>query len=345
MTAFLSLSAILRAFFALWALLICLTNIGSAVLAAVRKRFRFMLLSLLIFAPIFFLWQVIFDLSLFGRTEKAAAVSASLGGLPWLVWLTALAALTVASALLLQYHIRYDRNFITPGTIKLFLDRMPCGVCCWHESGRVLFSNVCMNRLCMELTGSRLLNGNHLHQAVPDGIVPVRGKVWRFVSREITMDGERLYELVASDITNEYAKTAALEKDKAELLRLNHELSAYYLSIDDAVRRQEILQAKMNIHDEMNRLMLSTVAADKNDTRALDEIFSMWEQNALLLCREAQQKSSEHAKDDIDALAKALGLRVIWRGDLPDELNDRVLHARGADRLSANARSLGGLSA
>ncbi|MBQ6337091.1 MAG: hypothetical protein IJI50_07660 [Ruminococcus sp.] len=321
MTAFASLSALTRALFALWALLLCLTVIGNAVLATVRRRYRFTVIALLILAPVYFLWQVIFDLSLFGASENAAEISRTLGGLPWLLWFLALTILSVSAALLLRSIIRYNRSFITPGAIKLFLDRMPCGVCCWIQSGRVLFSNICMNRLCTDITDAPLLNGNQFRDAVADGILHVNGRVWRFVSREIEPDGERLYEMIATDITSEYAKTEVLERDKAELTRLNHELSEYYLSIDETVRRQEILQAKMNIHDEMNRLMLSTVAADSKDAAALDAIFSLWEQNALLMCMEAQKKANGHDRDDIDTLAKALGLRLICHDDPPAELS------------------------
>ncbi len=111
------------------------------------------------------------------------------------------------------------------------------------------------------------------------------------------------------------------QDDMSELDRLNRELSEYYLSIDDTVRRKEILQAKMNIHDEMNRLMLSTVATDSEDTAALDAIFSLWEKNALLLCMESERKAAGHEKSSIEALAKALGLRLIWHDDLPSELS------------------------
>ena len=320
MISFDMLSALARSFFALWALLLCLTNIGSAVLAAVKKRFRYAIFALVLMTPAYYMWQMIFDLSLFGATDKAAGVTQTLCALPWAYWLTVFVLLTGAAALLLGYNIHYDRNFITSGTIKLYLDKIPCGICCWRENGRVMFSNICMNELCTEITGSLLLNGNQFCDSVKDEIITLGDKVWRFARREISVDGERLFEMIASDITTEYAKTVALEKDKAELSRLNNELWSYYMSIDESVHRQEILQAKINIHDEMNRLMLSTVAADKDDTEALDKIFSLWEQNALLLCMEADSKAGENETDSVKGLADALGVSLVWNGEIPPSL-------------------------
>ena len=339
MTAFASLSALARALFALWALLLCLVNIGSAVLASVRRRFRFAVLALLLFLPVYFLWQVIFDLSLSHRGGTAVPLSVALGGVPLLAWLLAFVLLTAASAVLFLRNLRFDRTFLTPGTIKIFLDGLPCGVCCWQESGWVLFSNVCMNRLCAAVTDGPLLNGNQFREAVSAGILTLNGTVWRFSCREMVLDGERLQEMIASDVTVEYAKTLTLERDRAELARLNEQLRSYYLSIDEVVSRQEVLQAKVNIHDEINRLMLSTTAADAGDEEELDRVFSLWEQNALLLCMEAGSDRDTRAIDSLERLAAALRLRLVWQGELPKALPERQrsLFFSAAQEVMANA--------
>ncbi|MBE6827951.1 MAG: hypothetical protein E7514_04965 [Ruminococcaceae bacterium] len=321
MISFSVLSPLMRSVFALWALLLCLSCIGSGMLAVVKKRFSFTAFAFILFVPSYLLWQIIFDFSLHVKIGAAAPITETVCGLSRVYWLCAFLLLSVLSVILLMSNLKYDKTFITPGAIKVYLDKMPCGVCCWRENGRVLFSNICMNTLCAAITKNALLNGNQFRDAVRDGIKNVDGKVWRFVSREINVDDEMLYEMIASDITAEYAKTEALEKDKAELSRLNKELREYYSSIDESVKRQEILQAKMNIHDEMNRLMLSTVAADKNDAAALDNIFSLWEHNALLLCMETDSRANIRQTGALDSLAKALGIKVLWKSDLPDILD------------------------
>lgn len=319
MITFDMLSAFIRSLFALWTLFLCVINIGNGVLGTARKRYAYTAFSLLLFAPVYFMWQVIFDYSLFGEGQKVADITSTLCNLPVLYWYAALVILTVLALLLLIFNIRYDRTYITPGTIKVYLDKMPCGICCWRKNGRVLFSNICMNRLCAEITGASLLNGNQFRDALEDRIITVGDSVWRFACKETTVNGEQLYEMIASDITDEYAKTAALKKDRAELSRLNQELKEYYLSIDESVKRREILQAKINIHDEMNRLMLSTVAADTGDAKALDNIFSLWEKNALLLCMEADARRTDY----VESLANALNITLIWHSGLPKELDGK----------------------
>ena len=64
MISFSELSPLLRAFFSLWALLVCLINISNAILAFSKKKYLFGFFGVILFLPIYFLWQIIFDLSL-----------------------------------------------------------------------------------------------------------------------------------------------------------------------------------------------------------------------------------------------------------------------------------------
>lgn len=340
MSSFASLSALARAFFALSALSCILVNVISLLLAIVKRRYWFSALALLLIVPSYLMWQVVFDVSLSIRAGiTAAKVSLLLGDVAWLWWLLVSVILAVGTALLLAYNIRYERNYITPNSIKTFLDRIPCGVCCWQDNGRVLFSNICMNRLCYLLTDGPLRNGNQFAEAVSEGILSIDGKMWRFACRDIVLGNERLHEMIASDVTTEYAKTQALEQDKAELSGLKHDLEEYNLGIDETIRRQEILQAKVNIHDEMNRLMLSTMAAEGDDPTTLDKIFALWEQNALLLCMQAEQTEDKQTMRRVEELAEALKIALVWQEPLPTSLGQeaRALFFSAAQEAIANA--------
>ena len=339
MTPLSTLSEFARSCFSFWALLVCLPGVFSAVISVTQKRRFFAVVSLLPFSCSYFLWQVLFDLHLFGAAENASPVSRKAGAFPWMFLFISLCLLTLAALFILISVIRFGKRSVTPDAVKHCLDRMPCGICCWRADGRVLFSNICMNRLCAAVTGGPLLDGNRFLGAASDGIMTVGEKLWRFACRDIIFDGELMHEMIASDVTAEYSKTRALEKDKAELSRLNRELREYTLSIDDAVRRREILQAKVNIHDEMNRLMLSTAAAKNGDGAALDQIFSLWEQNALLLCMEADKTADTKAAARVKKLAEALKIRLIWQGDLPAALSEkqRSLFFSAAQEAIANA--------
>lgn len=339
MTSLFQLSELTRSLFSLWTLTLCLIGIFSIVRSVALKRFRFAAIALLPFGCSYYLWQVMFDMHLFGDTGAAAAVTRKLGSFPWIGLLLALLVITPAAVVNLVAVIRYGKRSVTPDAVKLCLDWIPCGVCCFGDDGRVLFSNVCMNRLCIAATGSLLQNGNQFYDEVGDSILTSEGRRWRFVRRELLLDGERLHELTASDVTAEYAKTEALQRDKEALSLLKAELNEYTLGIDETVRRREILQAKVNIHDEMNRLMLSTVSSVGTGEEEEDRIFSLWEQNALLLCMEADKNADPKAAGGVGELADALRMRLVWENEIPESLTDeqRSLFFKSAQEAIANA--------
>ena len=72
----------------------------------------------------------------------------------------------------------------------------------------------------------------------------------------------------------------------------------------------------------MNRLMLSTVAAAGDDSETLNHYFSLWEQNALLLCLEADRKSRRQ-KGATESLAGALGIRLEMPAVLPEGMSEK----------------------
>ena len=322
MISFNMLSSLIRALFALWALLLCVISIVNAVMAFDKKKYLFGSIAIALFLPIFFFWQVIFDYSLSMRGGSLNVVSNEMVNLDWVYWLLIFLVLTMFAVILLVYNVHYERNYLTVNSIKLYLDQVDCGVCCYKDNGRVMFTNMTMNQLCIKLTGTQLLNGNQFYEVTKDQILSIGEERWRFSSRDIIIGNEHMREIIATNVTGEYLKTQQLEKDKAELSKINQELQDYNLSIDEVVRHQEILQAKVNIHDEMNRLMLSTVATDNEDISSLDKIFALWQENASLLSMEAEENKQEVMSRKIEELAKALKIRLVWKDEPVSILNE-----------------------
>ena len=339
MISFSELSPLLRAFFSLWALLVCLINISNAILAFSKKKYLFGFFGVILFLPIYFLWQIIFDLSLSSGSGDINVISKTFIDIDWIYWLLVFIILTVLTVILFLYNIHYERNHITVNSIKLYLDKIDCGVCYFKENGQVLFANMCINRLSYKLMGTPLLNGHQFIEAIKDKIVSIDEERWKFSIKDVYFNNETLHEITAANITSEYTKTQLLEKDKYELSRLNEELQEYHLSIDEVVRHQEILQAKINIHDEMNRLMLSSVSVQDDDIASLNHIFELWEENASLLSLEGEKNISEMMEKHIEELAKALNMKLIWKGSLPPILNEeeRNIFYMAAQEAIANA--------
>lgn len=339
MTTFYDIPSLCCSAFSLWALFLCCASIVGIVFSFGLRRYRYALLLFVPLALSYFLWQVIFDIYSFGLSAQAAQISRVPGNIEWLYWALTLTALTLLTVIPICLILRYSGTHVTPLSIKYSADKMNCGICYWLDNGHVIFSNDTMNRLCRSLTGHSLMNGNHFRDALSGEILTACDGVWSFSCRDLKFEGDVLHEMVAYDVTEIYKKTESLKRDNAELQRLKEELSAYSFKTDDTVRRQEILQAQVNIHDEMNRLMLSTMAADGTNAEELNRIFAQWEKNTLLLCLKADDNKDENDIQQLDRLAQALNIRLVWNDRLPDAFTKRQkeLFITAAKEAIANA--------
>ncbi|MDO4491073.1 MAG: hypothetical protein Q4B85_08410 [Lachnospiraceae bacterium] len=233
--------------------------------------------------------------------------------------------ITLAAGILWVYLklVHYSRTHVTTEAIKMLSDEMHCGICFWRKNGKVIFSNSCMKELCFAITGRGLMNGNEFKACLYGEIIKIDGIFWNFEIRELEYDREPLFEMKATDISKEYLIVRELEQGTRELTKMKAELAAYQINIDDIVRRQEVLQAKMHIHDEMNRLMLTTTAADTADIKKMDRIFDLWEQNALLLSHASEDISAVNAVERLHQLADALNVRLDTRGQIPKNISKK----------------------
>lgn len=309
--------------FALWSILLCCTGIIGIVLSLTVRQYMHTVVSLIYFGVSYFLWQICIYLKRFGAAKQEAEFIFIHSSAPGILYVIVLVILTGIAVWYLFSTIRYAETYITPLTIKSCADRMNCGICYWRKNGRVVFGNRSMNKLCVSLTGHPLMNGNIFRNAVTADVIPIMGKVWKFESRTLIFGGEPLFEMIAQDVTEIHEATEKLKRDNEQLYSMKEELCAYSLRIDDIVREQEILQAKINIHDEMNRLILSTMAADPEDADGMNRIFSLWEKNALLLCMEADEKRKDQETDSIQHLAEAMELQLVWNNKIPEFLTER----------------------
>lgn len=339
MTLFVELSFIGRSMVGLWTLLLCLAGIVGVVFSLAIRRYRNALISILPLILSYVFWQVTVCCLYLSEEELTSALCLWLGRLPCVYWLFVLLLLTAGLAAVLYSNVRFSRKSITPLTIERCADELACGICYWLDNGKVVFSNDCMNALSTQLTGKPLMDGKRIRDAVTGTIMPVGGRMWQFSLRDIAHGKETLHELIASDVSEIYAESRALQADNDRLANMNRKLKEYSLKIDDTVRRQEILQAKVSIHDEMNRLMLSTIAADLEAEEELNRIFALWERNALLLCMESDGQRNEDAVNQLDGLAQALGIQLLWENDLPETLTPkhRELFFSAAQEAITNA--------
>ena len=229
---------------------------------------------------------------------------------------------------------------ITPSSIKDALDTLPSGVCFYREDGRMLLVNRTMENLCRRLTGEALVNGRtffeQLHaETLPEGcqraaageepvIVLPDGAAWSFSRKQVKDQKFTSEMLVASDVTELYEKTRALNEAREKVTALNRRLTEFNREIVDLTAAREILNAKVKIHDELggNLLSIRRYLLEGGSPKDLGEIAERLRGNiAFLKSGQTEARRDEYAL--MLETAKALGVTVQVTGSMPEWENAR----------------------
>lgn len=267
---------------------------------------------------------------------------------------------TVGEGILLGSLIRWNRTHITAMSVKEAVDTLPVGICMFEDSGRVLLKNRTMENVSEQLLCESLQNGcifgEALHKEEQSGghclmDTPKKvlwrlldGRVWSFSEEAFSEQGGILRILTASDVTEEYRKTELLAEKKAKVSELNQKLTEYNQNIVTLITSQEVLDAKVKIHDEMGALLLSVrhYLTNTPNLQEKEEILKRLRQNLHFL----RQESKAVATDEYTLMlgtAKKLGVNIRIFGDLPQSEPNRHIVATAIHECFTNTlRHAGG---
>jgi len=172
-------------------------------------------------------------------------------------------------------------------------------------------------------------------------------RIWIFTRRTIRVEGEPVSQFTASDATDLYALGRRLEEDNRALGDMNRRLSEYGENMTELTREEEILEAKVRIHDNLGQVLLASKLAltAKPDAEVLEELFGQWRQSAALLRHEVSPAESEGSDPvrQIEEAAEAVGVRVDFDGAFPrrDRSAARLLFAASREALTNAVRHAG----
>lgn len=335
--------------FMLWSLLLTGATLLGLILTIRQKRPFIMLFSELLLFAVCEIFQKFFIILL--RFPEKADACPILKKIPLLSAAALLVALTAGTAAFLIRRIHWSKNHISDMSIKESFDSLPTGVCFYYENGFVGLVNNKMNELALEITGKSILNGLEFMRQLCDGTIsqsctclrfgenPIiktsAEKIYRFTQYIEFEDGRRLFEIIADDITELYRKTERLRKNNAELKARGERLLRYSQNITAEIREKEILNAKIKVHDNMNRLLLATRRCIDENCGAAERagIFSLWHGNIIAFSDEEEK----NPRNDLLEASKLLGIELEFRGEIPQDIVRQNVITLAAAECMTNA--------
>lgn len=250
------------------------------------------------------------------------------------------------------------KNSLTPQSLEEGLNSLPDGVAFTTPQGVPLFVNSTMHRTCIEAMGIPLFDSNLLELSLQRNKLrkgcssEVRGKRYFLHLRDgsvrdihkrlINVGGVKVWELTAYDVTERYQKSRELEERNEHLKEVNLRLRDYNNEMNALIREEEVLAAKIRIHDDVGRalLALKSYLIRGGDRAALMEL---WQFTAGILKGENEPDDSADPIGALREAAEAVGVRLTLNGEIPDDmrkvlviaihecLTNTVKHADGSE--------------
>lgn len=294
----------------MWTMLMIMANVWSIAEFKKRKEIAAVITGMVALIISFALFEIVIlscHLSGYGRAASAD-LSRMLPSKK--LFISMLVIVSIISIVMICHHVFVSYHRLSERSISYCVDSMPVGICYYSKNGRILLTNACMKQICYDLTGKALLNAfDFTENAGSDYISLSNNTIWKVEQNQKEYDDGTVYEIICSDVSELVKKKRKLEEKNKDAAELGKKLRLYQLNIDELIRKKEILKAKMDIHDDMNSLMLMTVAAiDASDDNMLNEAMTKWSQNALLATKEV--KRSENEFKNVTDLAAMLGIKI-----------------------------------
>jgi len=324
----------------LWALMGLITLflfLGAVVLFVLlvrQKRYRKSWAVLPVVLPSYFLYQCICTYTALANSPVAVSVVAWFAGLPgWLVLLVSM-FLGLAEGLLFRDVAAYEKSRITPMSVKEATDSLPMGICAYLPGGQIVMMNRAMEDFCLKATGNVLSDGEAFAERLRSGslrpgcktvmlgetpvIVLANDTAWAVFEEALSGEKEKTRFLRVSDITETYQKTLALRSVQEKVSSLNQRLAKANREIVDLTAAQEVLSAKIKIHDELgsNLLAMKHYCLAGGTETELAEIVRRLRRNISFL----KTESPTTVRDEYELLtemAARLRVTLLVTGELP----------------------------
>ena len=335
MTAYINLAEYCHTFFAISAIVLIL---GAAYIIAAAATMRlsrgYVTCSVVLAAAVFIILQSMADVSLCANEAdpRFSLPAVILKDVPWIIVALVMVVIFAAEVLCLVAVNRAGRDKLSPGSVKESLDALPDGVCFFSEDGRILLSNRRMQHISSDITGIGILNGEKLWRCieeksvktdVSDGLVILTSdsKVWNVRRSEIEAEGNRINEIVALDVTEQYELRRELEERNERLNSVNERLRIFSRDMSRLTAEKELLDAKIKVHDDLGRSLLAfraylTAEPSKRDR---SKLLPLWRYVISVMKKET---APSEEWDAIEKTAESLHIQIEINGDLPAGLAD-----------------------
>ena len=308
------------------------------------------------FALMFLLLQAlrVLDQDRAGLAAGFYPMESAVLGMPWAVF----AGAEILSILLLSACFRriqrHRQTRLSPDSVREAVEKLPAGICVSDEDGVILLSNPRMHALCRSLTGRALTNGRTFQERIGQMgtdqggkrlVLAPDGAAWMFERTELTLDGQAVDQLIATEMTERYRVTELLRGRNQALREVHYRMKAVAARETALVADRENMQARITVHNQMGNVLLTgRYYLEHPENMDEREMKSLLEFSSRFLMREAEEPPAEEQPvEEAIRMARRIGVATEMTGGMPAGETARRLLGEAIEQCAANtARHAGG---
>lgn len=355
MIPFCKLPAVVQGFIGLCIVLLLFATVINVILVIKHRHFKYIYIHILTIALLYVMFQCICDICSHMNTlyRFLNQVEDHLGQVPICIFILLIIGTTLLEVFIFRRNRRWEREHITPASIKEAIDNLPIGICCYEPNGQVMMKNNMMENICLAYTGDSLLNAvlfsNALHAdnhyAEDEVVITLDDDKVYSISDHPFSDEEPMFRVMtAADITEQHQNTRRLKSQQEIVVKLNKELSDYGKQIVSNITAREVLNAKVKIHDELgaNLLAIKRYILNGGTTEERIAIENILHKNLQYLKNETVVKEKDEYSVILDTAAK-LDIKINVIGELTETEPQRHVIVTGIHECLTNTiRHAGG---
>lgn len=169
--------------------------------------------------------------------------------------------------------------------------------------------------------------------ALPDG-----SGIWQVAAENLDVEGESFVEIVATDITEQAAFARELEEKNERLRDMHRRLDLYNRQADRIIIAQELLTARMAVHNEVGNVLLESRHYLKEPASFDEEklLQALKNTNTYLLREYEEDDTVRDALADALEMAEAIGVDVDITGVIPEGDPARKILAAAIGECASN---------
>lgn len=355
MIPFAQLPAFVQGLVGLCIVLLLFATAMNAILETIHRHFKYVYSQVLIVVVLYGSFQCICDICSHMKPRYIFLnnIEDYFGRMP--IWLLVflILGIMVVEGFIFNQNRKWERENITPSSIKEAIDDLPVGICCYEPNGQVMMKNNMMENICLAYTGDSLLNAvsfrNALHSNnnhAEDEVVIIlkNDKVFSISDNQFSDEEPTLRVMTAADITEQYKNTRRLKEQQKIVVKLNKELSDYGKQIVSSITAREVLNAKVKLHDELgaNLLAIKRYILNGGTIEERIAIENILHKNLQYLKNETELTEKDEYAVILDTAAK-LDMKVEVIGELTETEPQRHVIVTGIHECLTNTiRHAGG---